>query len=90
MNGTCNGCGIYHEEDDARPCWKCEREARIASCRHELDISPSGRMATCLLCNAMYRSVDGRWERETMETIEARQRDRARLVISDNSKMETQ
>jgi len=86
MSGHCPGCGTYHD----RRCWKCEHEARVSHCRHKLDVSPSGRMATCLLCGSMYRNIDGGWERETMETIEARQRDRNRRVLSDNTKMENQ
>lgn len=63
MSAHCPGCGVYHEEDDDRLCSACEVERKVATCKHELDVSPSGQLAMCKLCSFVGRWRDGFWER---------------------------
>lgn len=38
MAGHCSGCGVYHEEDDGRQCWRCV-EAKVNAERVYVEIA---------------------------------------------------
>lgn len=63
MSGTCKGCGAIHEEDDSRFCAACESEKRVRLCKHDLEVSPSGKLALCRKCSFVGVWRDGMWER---------------------------
>lgn len=63
MSGHCKGCGTYHEEDDDRLCSSCESEKKVRLCKHDLEVSPSGKLALCRKCPFVGVWRDGMWER---------------------------
>lgn len=63
MSGHCKGCGVFHEEDDSRLCTACESEKKVRLCKHDLEVSPSGKLALCRKCPFVGVWRDGMWER---------------------------
>jgi len=63
MSGHCAGCGTYQEEDDSRLCTTCESEKKVRLCKHDLEVSPSGKLALCRKCPFVGVWRDGMWER---------------------------
>ena len=63
MSGYCNACSVFHEEDDSRLCAVCESERKVRLCKHDLEVSPSGKLALCRKCPFVGVWRDGMWKR---------------------------
>ena len=69
MITTCTTCGANYDagseeqaNEPARYCPGCWAKRKTA-CKHSLDVSPSGHMASCKLCGFVGRWRDGTWEK---------------------------
>lgn len=83
MSGRCKSCGTFNDNGDSRVCSTCEVEQKVRACAHDLELSPSRRLAVCRKCAFVGVWRDGMWERQ----IDAATRSKLTRWLRENEGM---